>query len=91
MSKIADDPEDVIVSAAKRLDARHYPSTQVGDSLVPQPATNGIPFQVGIQIVQIGDDASATAFLKELDDDLQHKHGIRVGVFLAAPLIRNST
>lgn len=57
----ADDPESVIVTAAKRLDARHFPLSQVG-----------------IQFVQIGDDAAATEFLTELDDNLASTHGIRV-------------
>lgn len=33
--------------------------------------------QVGIQFVQIGNDAKATAALQELDDDLAGRHGIR--------------
>lgn len=39
--------------------------------------------QVGIQFVQIGDDAKATAFLKMLDNDLKRRHGIGrdVGAF----------
>lgn len=31
---IADDPESVIVTAAKRLDARHFPLAQVGIQFV---------------------------------------------------------
>ncbi|KAH9933451.1 uncharacterized protein B0H18DRAFT_983761 [Fomitopsis serialis] len=55
-----DDPEMVIVDAARRLEA------------------NGIPSrQLGIQFVQIGDDPDATEALKELDDGLEQKHGIR--------------
>lgn len=59
----ADDPESVIVTAAKRLDARHFPLSQVG-----------------IQFVQIGDDAKATEALKELDENLASVHGIRVRI-----------
>ncbi|KAG9317865.1 hypothetical protein JVU11DRAFT_2093 [Chiua virens] len=33
--------------------------------------------QVGIQFVQIGDDRDATAFLKQLDDDLSGSFGVR--------------
>ncbi|KAH9840007.1 uncharacterized protein C8Q71DRAFT_745408 [Rhodofomes roseus] len=55
-----DDPEVVIVDAARRLEA------------------NGIPArQLGIQFVQIGDDPDATEALKELDDGLESKYGIR--------------
>jgi len=61
----ADDPESVIVTAAKRLDARHFPLSQVG-----------------IQFVQIGDDARATDALKELDENLASAHGIRVRISL---------
>jgi len=35
------------------------------------------PFQIGIQFVQIGTDDEAADHLKELDDDLKTKHGIR--------------
>ncbi|KZW04150.1 hypothetical protein EXIGLDRAFT_758449 [Exidia glandulosa HHB12029] len=55
-----DDPETVIVTVARRLDARHFPISQVG-----------------IQFVQIGDDAGATAALQELDDELARTHGVR--------------
>jgi hypothetical protein len=37
-----------------------------------------LSMQVGIQFVQIGNDLGATEYLKELDDDLQDKHDIRV-------------
>ncbi|KAF9235581.1 hypothetical protein BU15DRAFT_51245 [Melanogaster broomeanus] len=33
--------------------------------------------QVGLQFVQIGDDQSATEFLRQLDDDLGNSHGVR--------------
>lgn len=36
-----------------------------------------LPWQVGIQFFQIGDDRRATEFLQELDDDLQKKRGVR--------------
>lgn len=63
ISITADDPESVIITAAKRLDARHFPLSQVG-----------------IQFVQIGDDAAAVEALKELDDALAGAHGIRVSI-----------
>jgi hypothetical protein len=34
--------------------------------------------QLGIQFVQIGDDADAAEALKELDDQLGPDHGVRV-------------
>ncbi|KZT70864.1 hypothetical protein DAEQUDRAFT_170695 [Daedalea quercina L-15889] len=55
-----DDPELVIVDAARRLEANAIPSRQLG-----------------IQFVQIGDDPDASEALKELDDGLEQKHGIR--------------
>lgn len=36
-----------------------------------------LPWQVGIQFFQIGDDRRATEFLQELDNDLQKKRGVR--------------
>lgn len=51
------------MTAAKRLDARHFPLSQIG-----------------IQFVQIGDDAKATEALKELDENLASVHGIRVRI-----------
>jgi len=55
-----DDPESVIVQAARRLDIGNFPLSQVG-----------------IQFVQIGNDAGATEALKQLDDDLSESHGVR--------------
>jgi len=55
-----DDPEEVIVAAARRLDAHNFPLSQVG-----------------IQFVQIGNSAEATAFLNELDNGLSQTYGIR--------------
>ncbi|KAI0322051.1 hypothetical protein OF83DRAFT_1167959 [Amylostereum chailletii] len=55
-----DDPEEVIIKTARRLDDSGVPSRMLG-----------------IQFVQIGDDPNATDALRELDDDLAHKHGIR--------------
>ncbi|PCH40987.1 hypothetical protein WOLCODRAFT_70347 [Wolfiporia cocos MD-104 SS10] len=55
-----DDPETVIVTAARRLDEGRFPLTQVG-----------------IQFVQIGDSADATAFLDELDNGLSEAHHVR--------------
>lgn len=55
-----DDPESVIVQAAKKLD-------QIGAE----------PWQVGIQFFQVGRDADAAKELRELDDALSGKYGIR--------------
>jgi len=55
-----DAPEDVIVAAARRLNAGQF-------SLM----------QVGIQIVQVGDNPDATEFLRRLDDDLPREYGCR--------------
>ncbi|KAA1469645.1 hypothetical protein DENSPDRAFT_773339 [Dentipellis sp. KUC8613] len=55
-----DDPKEVIIETARRLDL------------------SGVPLrQLGIQFVQIGDDPGATEALRELDDGLEHMHGIR--------------
>lgn len=60
----ADDPKEVIIEAARRLDH------------------NGVPLnKFGIQFVQIGDDADATAALKELDDGIAGENGIRASLF----------
>jgi len=56
----SDDPEAVIVAAARRLDANNFPLSQLG-----------------IQFVQVGDEQSATKFLRNMDDALQHIHKIR--------------
>lgn len=56
----SDDPETVIVTAARRLDAGKFPITQVG-----------------IQFIQIGNDPDAGEALRELDDDLAGKYGVR--------------
>lgn len=50
-----DDAESVIVDAAKRLDG---------------PRCNAVPWQVGIQFFQIGQDEAARQHLQELDDEL---------------------
>ncbi|KAJ1308348.1 hypothetical protein OPQ81_004058 [Rhizoctonia solani] len=55
-----DDPREVIIRAARRLDA--------GNVLLSQ---------VGIQFIQVGDDSKAAKALKEMDDRLGPKHGIR--------------
>ncbi|KAG8703153.1 hypothetical protein FRC09_004317 [Ceratobasidium sp. 395] len=55
----SDDPEDVIVAAARRLKAGNFE-----------------PTQVGIQFIQIGDDAKAKKALKKLDKDLKKKHDV---------------
>ncbi len=56
-----DDPESVIVQAARRLDEGRFPLSQVG-----------------IQFIQIGNDAAAAEALQELDDGLAETHKIRV-------------
>lgn len=55
-----DEPEDVIVNAARRLDRGDFPLNQLG-----------------VQFVQIGNDAEAKAALEELDDDLSGRYGVR--------------
>lgn len=35
------------------------------------------PFQLGVQFIQLGNDADAAAFLAELDDDLKADSGVR--------------
>jgi uncharacterized protein YegL len=56
-----DDPREVIIRAARRLDAN-----------------NVLLSQVGIQFIQVGDDSKASRALKEMDDKLGPRHGIRV-------------
>ena len=53
--EFTDDAESVIVQVAKTLDHQHC---------------NALPWQVGIQLFQIGDDQSVQRYLQELDDDL---------------------
>ncbi|KAJ6121005.1 hypothetical protein N7523_005285 [Penicillium sp. IBT 18751x] len=53
--EFTDDAESVIVQVAKTLD---------------NPRLNALPWQVGIQFFQIGDDVSVRRYLQELDDDL---------------------
>lgn len=53
--EFTDDAESVIVQVAKTLDS---------------PAVKGLPWQVGIQFFQIGDDEEVRRYLQELDDDL---------------------
>ncbi|EAW07263.1 uncharacterized protein ACLA_019680 [Aspergillus clavatus NRRL 1] len=50
-----DDAESVLVNVAKRLDG---------------PRCRAVPWQVGIQFFQIGDDESARRYLEDLDDNL---------------------
>lgn len=54
-----DDPESVIIQAARKLDDMDAPL-----------------YQAGIQFFQVGNEASASKSLKELDDDLV-KQGVR--------------
>ncbi|KAJ5983255.1 hypothetical protein N7481_005354 [Penicillium waksmanii] len=53
--EFTDDAESVIVQVAKALD---------------HPRCNALPWQVGIQFFQIGDDQRVQRYLQELDDDL---------------------
>lgn len=69
---LADDPESVILTTARRLDAQHFPLSQVG-----------------IQFVQIGNEAGAAQALQELDDDLAAAHGVRVNMPLISCLFYN--
>ncbi|KAL2818392.1 hypothetical protein BJX63DRAFT_73654 [Aspergillus granulosus] len=50
-----DDAESVIVNVAQRLD---------------HPNLQAVPWQVGIQFFQVGDDEPARAYLQNLDDEL---------------------
>ena len=75
----ADEPQDSIVSLARRLDCGNFPLAQVGG--IAQSEVMGTDpelSKVGIQFVQIGNDKVATEFLKELDDALSGTHGVRV-------------
>lgn len=72
----ADDPSEVIIRAARRLD----------HSGVPR---EGRPF--GIEFVQIGDDEEAAEALRELDDDIAIENGIRVGFHSHLGLLEIST
>lgn len=56
----SDDPEAVIVQAAKRLDQ-----------------LNAEPWQIGIQFFQVGHELDAAQELRDLDDALSWKYGIR--------------
>lgn len=53
--EFTDDAESVIVQVAKALDS---------------PGVRALPWQVGIQFFQIGDDEGVRRYLQELDDDL---------------------
>lgn len=53
--EFTDDAESVIVQVAKTLD---------------HPRCHALPWQVGIQFFQIGDDESVQRYLQELDDDI---------------------
>lgn len=53
--EFTDDAESVIVQVAKVLDS---------------PQVRALPWQVGIQFFQIGDDENVRRYLQELDDDL---------------------
>ncbi|KAF9887044.1 hypothetical protein FE257_010538 [Aspergillus nanangensis] len=53
--EFTDDAQSIIVDVAKRLDA---------------PSCRAVPWQVGIQFFQVGDDEAARAYLQALDDDL---------------------
>ena len=53
--EFTDDAEGVILKTARKLDG---------------PTCDAIPWQVGIQFFQIGNDPRARDFLKQLDDDL---------------------
>ncbi|CAG8385343.1 unnamed protein product [Penicillium salamii] len=54
--EFTDDAEGVIIKTARKLDG---------------PTCDAIPWQVGIQFFQIGNDARARDFLQQLDDDLR--------------------
>ncbi|KAL4742165.1 hypothetical protein BDV11DRAFT_181206 [Aspergillus similis] len=50
-----DDAESVVISAARQLD---------------DPSIQAVPWQVGIQFFQVGDDQQAKEYLQALDDEL---------------------
>ncbi|KAG8773478.1 hypothetical protein FRC12_002520 [Ceratobasidium sp. 428] len=56
----SDDPENVIIEAARRLDAGKFSLTQVG-----------------IQFIQVGDDAWASKALRDMDNNLSATNAIR--------------
>lgn len=56
--EFTDDAESIIVDTAKRLD---------------NDKCKAMPWQVGIQFFQIGDDEAARRYLEELDDELEDK------------------
>ncbi|KAG8733537.1 hypothetical protein FRC12_018864 [Ceratobasidium sp. 428] len=56
----SDDPENVIIEAARRLDAGKFSLTQVG-----------------IQFIQVGDDAWASKALRDMDNNLSATNSIR--------------
>lgn len=53
--EFTDDAESIIVQVARRLDGT---------------GCNALPWQVGVQFFQIGNDERATKYLQQLDDDL---------------------
>ena len=53
-----DDAESIIIKTAQMLDG---------------PSCRAIPWQVGIQFFQIGNDEMARQYLEELDEDLGHR------------------
>ncbi|KAJ5625046.1 hypothetical protein N7510_001355 [Penicillium lagena] len=53
--EFTDDAESIIVQVARRLDGKDC---------------NALPWQVGVQFFQIGNDERATKYLQQLDDDL---------------------
>ena len=55
-----DDPAQVIIQAAKKLDK-----------------LDAVPWQVGIQFFQVGNETEATEALKEMDDDLAGENDVR--------------
>ncbi|CAL5866893.1 uncharacterized protein PFLUO_LOCUS1104 [Penicillium psychrofluorescens] len=63
--EFTDDAESIIVQAARRLDGS---------------GCNALPWQVGIQFFQIGNDERASKYLEQLDDDLggwRHRQTMR--------------
>ncbi|GCB26026.1 hypothetical protein AAWM_08911 [Aspergillus awamori] len=56
--EFTDDAESVIAGVAQKLDDKDY---------------QAVPWQIGIQFFQIGNDARARAYLQELDDNLAER------------------
>lgn len=75
---LADHPESTIVRYARLLQNSRAPLTQVSEISFQLRGACQQCNQVGIQFVQIGDDARASQYLRELDNTLRDKYSIPV-------------